>query len=324
MARVPIWPISSVRPSGSARATISQPSVPPPPGRFSTITVWPNATCSLAAISRARMSVVPPGVKGTIRWSGCGEGLRPGRRGDRSARCAQADDAAASRPVGARADAVAQRGVVQRRVLARRRDAHGVLQARRLPPFLGRPRAAVGADLVDAPVEFEVMAVGIEELDRDLAAGAAAAFVDDLGAVLPSGDRGRGTPRRAWRARRRDDAGLPAAGVAGAPPTSARQWWSPLQRRNTMPPGIIVVGIDVGHLEAEHLGIEVLGLLEVGDNDHGVADLLDGEGRGSWATFPAGGPPSWTRRSKGERTHGEIAQSDCRPARPSSAWPRSG
>ena len=46
-----------------------------------------------------------------------------------------------------------------------------------------RPRAAVGADLVDAPVELEVMAVGIEELDRDLAAGAAAAFVGDLGAV---------------------------------------------------------------------------------------------------------------------------------------------
>src|SRR5260370_41139299 len=53
-----------------------------------------------------------------------------------------------------------QRCVVQCRVLARRRATHGVLQRRRLAPFLGRPRAAVSADLGNAPAQFEVMAGG--------------------------------------------------------------------------------------------------------------------------------------------------------------------
>src|SRR4051794_6215382 len=90
-----------------------------------------------------------------------------------------------TKPPSVRGDAVAQRLVVQRGVLARRRDAHGVFQRERLAPFLSRPRAAVVADLVDAPVQLEMMAVGIEELDRDLATGAAAALEHDLGAMVP-------------------------------------------------------------------------------------------------------------------------------------------
>jgi hypothetical protein len=69
---------------------------------------------------------------------------------------------------------------VQGRVLPWRRDAHGILKGHSLAPFLGRPGTIVGADLVDPPIEFEMMAVGIEELDRDLAAGAAAAFSGSL------------------------------------------------------------------------------------------------------------------------------------------------
>ncbi len=62
-----MWPISSVWPSGAAFATSAAPSEPPAPGLLSTITFWPNAAASFGASARARMSVLPPGVKGTTR-----------------------------------------------------------------------------------------------------------------------------------------------------------------------------------------------------------------------------------------------------------------
>ena len=172
-----------------------------------------------------------------------------------------------------------QRLVVQGRVLARRGDAHGVFQAHRLAPFLGRPRAAVIADLVDAPVEFEVMAVGIQELDRDLAAGAAAALEDDLGAVLLQVIAGaehlveRGELEGEVMQRL---LGLAAAGSA-ADQRQAMVIAVAAQEHHAARHH--VAGIDVGDPEAQHLGVEALGRFEVGDIDHGVADLLDGEGR---------------------------------------------
>ena len=54
-------PISSVWPSGAALATVSSPIMPPAPGRLSTTTVSPSASCSLGAISRAVVSAPPPG-----------------------------------------------------------------------------------------------------------------------------------------------------------------------------------------------------------------------------------------------------------------------
>src|SRR5262245_27834271 len=54
-----------------------------------------------------------------------------------------------------------------------------VLQRLRGSPFARGARHAVRADLVDAPVDLEVVAVGIAELDRDLAAGATPALEDD-------------------------------------------------------------------------------------------------------------------------------------------------
>src|SRR6185436_17114817 len=42
------------------------PIVPPAPGRFSTITGWPSAACSLSATGRAMVSVAEPGVNGTM------------------------------------------------------------------------------------------------------------------------------------------------------------------------------------------------------------------------------------------------------------------
>jgi hypothetical protein len=43
---------------------------PPAPGTLSTITLWPQARVSSWPIARARMSVLPPGVKGTTRRMG--------------------------------------------------------------------------------------------------------------------------------------------------------------------------------------------------------------------------------------------------------------
>ncbi len=51
-------------------------------------------------------------------------------------------------------------------------------------PFVGRPHAAVAADLIDAPVNFQRMIIRVAKLDGDLAAGAAPAFEVDLGAAF--------------------------------------------------------------------------------------------------------------------------------------------
>src|SRR5581483_6885832 len=64
-ARMPMWPSSSVVPSGAARATKVAPIEPPAPGRLSTITARPSVGAILSATDRARMSVSPPGVNGT-------------------------------------------------------------------------------------------------------------------------------------------------------------------------------------------------------------------------------------------------------------------
>jgi hypothetical protein len=44
--------------------------LPEAPARFSTTTGWASDTASLSAISRAKMSVDPPGAKGTTTRSG--------------------------------------------------------------------------------------------------------------------------------------------------------------------------------------------------------------------------------------------------------------
>src|SRR5262245_9810782 len=54
----------SVAPS-VALATLAVPTVPPAPGRFSTITLRPSAAPSSALNERATMSCTPPAAKGT-------------------------------------------------------------------------------------------------------------------------------------------------------------------------------------------------------------------------------------------------------------------
>ena len=60
----------SLYPSGAARAVSLAPTMPPPPGLLVTITLWPSALPSGSEMTRATMSVVPPGANGTCSSTG--------------------------------------------------------------------------------------------------------------------------------------------------------------------------------------------------------------------------------------------------------------
>ena len=60
-----------VWPSGAARATESAPITPPPPGRFSITNGLPSRCSRRWPKSRAKNSVLPPGVNGTMKVTGC-------------------------------------------------------------------------------------------------------------------------------------------------------------------------------------------------------------------------------------------------------------
>jgi len=62
--------ISSVVPSGAARATRDAPMVPPAPPAFSTTTVMPVRSPRRCAIRRDTTSVAPPAAKGTTMVTG--------------------------------------------------------------------------------------------------------------------------------------------------------------------------------------------------------------------------------------------------------------
>src|SRR6185437_2083704 len=81
-------------------------------------------------------------------------------------------------------------GIGEVRVLAAHRIFHRVIEAVRPFPLVARPDMAVAADLVEAPIDFEPVAVGVAELDRDLHAGAAAALEIDLDLMLVKVNRG--------------------------------------------------------------------------------------------------------------------------------------
>ena len=70
IACVLIEPNSSEYPSGRARATAAEPTLPEAPERFSTTTGWPRDRCKGSATARARMSVEPPGAQGTTMVTG--------------------------------------------------------------------------------------------------------------------------------------------------------------------------------------------------------------------------------------------------------------
>ena len=62
--------ISSVWPSGAARATAAAPMLVPAPGRFSITNGLPSRCSSFGATSRATISMPPPGPVGTTIVTG--------------------------------------------------------------------------------------------------------------------------------------------------------------------------------------------------------------------------------------------------------------
>src|SRR5882672_1271911 len=72
----------------------------------------------------------------------------------------------------------------RRHALTRHGIGDRVLQAARRPPLARGTRPAGRADLVDAPVDLEVVAVGVAELDGELTAGAPPSLEDDGDVVL--------------------------------------------------------------------------------------------------------------------------------------------
>ena len=52
-------------PSGADLAVSLAPTTPPPPALFSITTLWPSARPRGSEMTRAMMSVVPPGANGT-------------------------------------------------------------------------------------------------------------------------------------------------------------------------------------------------------------------------------------------------------------------
>src|SRR5277367_5161904 len=75
-------------------------------------------------------------------------------------------------PAAINRSAFEQRGVMQGRVLAPHRIGERVFEAARTLPLGGRADSTIAADLVDAPIDFEPMIVGVAEFDSKLAAGA--------------------------------------------------------------------------------------------------------------------------------------------------------
>ena len=71
-ALVELVPISTVSPSGVARATASAPISPLAPARFSTTTFWPRVSRIFSVKTRATVSVAEPGAKGTMARTGLG------------------------------------------------------------------------------------------------------------------------------------------------------------------------------------------------------------------------------------------------------------
>ena len=67
---VPIVPKTSVWPSAGARATDAVPTLPPAPGRFSTMTVTPSPAANWLAKLRASVSPPPPGENGATKVMG--------------------------------------------------------------------------------------------------------------------------------------------------------------------------------------------------------------------------------------------------------------
>src|SRR5579872_5822025 len=71
---------------------------------------------------------------------------------------------------------------MQGRVLTGRRHAYGFFERLCWPPFFRRSGTVVRPNLIDVPIQLEMVTIRIEELDRDLATCAAPTLEHQLGA----------------------------------------------------------------------------------------------------------------------------------------------
>src|SRR5260221_7349141 len=85
---------------------------------------------------------------------------------------------------------LALRAIVQRGVLTTHRIGDRRIEAPHPFPFRLRPGPAIAADLVDAPIDFQAVAVGIAEFDGQLATGAPAALENDFDLAFAPGVAG--------------------------------------------------------------------------------------------------------------------------------------
>src|ERR1700730_5413180 len=168
------------------------------------------------------------------------------------------------RAPGPRSDAAGQ-GLALHRVGDR------LLESLRRPPLVGRASGSHRADLVDVPVDLEVVAVGVPELDGDLAAGAAAALEVDRHAPLAQPRAGpEDLVERADLEREVIEAGVLAARRA---PDEGDPVVVRVHPEEDHPAVGHLIGAAVADLEAEPVGVDADRAGEVGDVEHDVADL---------------------------------------------------
>src|SRR5438094_571763 len=145
----------SVWPSGADFATRSVPTTVPAPGRFSTITGWPQTSCILPATRRPMMSVAPPGGNGTIMRTGLVGNAFTLPTKKRSARSLSIDlrySAARHRVLGI------QLPEIEARALARlRRNAVGLEQIELLRHVAKARRVEPQADQASLPLGLGVV-----------------------------------------------------------------------------------------------------------------------------------------------------------------------
>ena len=166
--------------------------------------------------------------------------------------------------------------VVQGRVLPADRIGDGLLQALCAFPFSRRPHVSVAADLIDAPVNLQPVIVRIAEFDRELTSCApppdeiyrdpmAAQMVARPNDLVEGCDLERDMVELdiiRFGLQRADERNAVMVGVAAQEDHAA---------------GHHLLRIDVRNLEAEHLGVEPCGPLDVAHIENDVSQLADTE-----------------------------------------------
>src|SRR5215470_11387603 len=170
----------------------------------------------------------------------------------------------------------------RRQRLALHRIRYRILQRARRPPLGARTHVAVRADLVDIPVDLEVVAVRVGELDRDLAASAAAALENDGHAVLA--EPGAGAKHLVERAHLEREVIEAPARCLGDLAVALRSLPAAHQRNAVMiavdthehhAAGHHAVRVTVGHAQAEQVLVEAQGSIEIANVQHDVSDLSE-------------------------------------------------